>query len=73
MKNYSKGKNTVNYHDFNKFQPCFTCKKACGKCNWSRDAKPVDGWKAIPTYIPENERCKDSFKILYCPEYENDR
>lgn len=26
-------------------QICWYCKKACGKCSWSRELKPVEGWE----------------------------
>ena len=64
-------------------QPCYYCKKACGGCQWSKNFKPVKGWKAIPTVKKytshtiskdgkKNQVVKhyNSYKILYCPEYE---
>ena len=58
-------------------QPCWTCKKCYGDCNWSKkDPEPVPGWDATPT---EKKKCagkKDeimhSFAIHRCPEYEWD-
>ena len=57
---------------FSKNQPCWTCKNCYGKCNWSRDFKPVEGWIAEKTFIESNEEYADSYKILYCPEYKKD-
>ena len=64
-------------------QPCFYCKKFCVGCSWSENFKPVKGWKAIPTvkkYTSHTgskngkkkqvNRYYNSYKILYCPEYE---
>ena len=28
---------------------CFLCKKSIDGCSWSKDAKPVEGWKAAET------------------------
>lgn len=50
-------------------QPCFSCKKACGGCSWSRAFKPVQGWKAIPTKINQGWNTVESFHIIFCPEY----
>lgn len=52
-------------------QPCGYCKKACGGCSWSRNFKPVDGWKAIPTLLDKGNGNKpiESYKILFCPEF----
>lgn len=61
-------------------QPCWTCKKACGGCSWSKCGEngrpqfaPVDGWKAIKT-IKKHKGYEDmeSYKILFCPEYEKE-
>lgn len=58
---------------------CWTCEKACGRCSWSKDFLPVDGWSAIPTKIlvlntksnGVRERIfTDSFDVYYCPEFE---
>lgn len=52
---------------------CWNCKKATGKCNWSREFKPVDGWLAIPTKVKEQGK-KDifinSFDVFACPEFD---
>ena len=72
MRYYVKVKRPeVDYTDGD-FQPCWTCKKACGGCLWSRYHKPIPGWIAEPTHIPSNGAFADSYKIINCPEYVND-
>lgn len=51
------------------FQPCWTCKNACGGCSWSRAFKPVKGWTAEKTFIPSNGDYAESYRIISCPEY----
>ena len=52
-------------------QPCWTCKKYCGGCSWSKNLTPVEGWAANPTTIHhEKGRIITSFEIISCPEYE---
>lgn len=73
MKYYRKKERAAVDYTESKFQPCWTCQNACnGGCSWSREFKPVDGWKAIPTYIQENGEHANSYKIIYCPEYEKE-
>ena len=61
----------------NKPQLCWTCKKACSGCCWSRLFIPVPNWTATPTKI----KCRfddgvikemDSFFITSCPLYEKE-
>lgn len=62
----------------NAYQPkqptlCWECDKACGRCSWSKDFTPVEGWKAIPTKIRKRDNnygYMDSFIVLECPEFE---
>ena len=62
---------------------CWECENACGKCSWSRDFTPVEGWSAKPTKILSNttmlnEEGKivcvptfvDSFDVYDCPQFE---
>lgn len=58
---------------------CWDCEKACGKCSWSREFKPIKGWRAIPTQIYQYTTLKrgkhyrystDSFDVYECPEFE---
>ena len=57
-------------------QPCWTCKKCYGGCNWSKRFEPVPGWDATPTNkgTPGNGTGNyyESYDIHSCPEYEND-
>ena len=72
MKHYIRKKRAINTY-YSKMQPCWTCKNCYGDCNWSRDFKPVPGWIAQKTFIESNEEYADSYKILYCPEYMEDK
>lgn len=54
------------------FQPCWTCKNACGGCSWSIEFKPVDGWQAVKTYIAANRGFEESYQIIVCPEYKRE-
>lgn len=58
---------------------CWECEKACGKCSWSRNFKPVKGWDAKPTQIfqyttgvgrKRYSYYTDSFDVYECPEFE---
>ena len=71
MKYERRKKRAANTY-YSKYQPCWTCKNCYGGCNWSREFKPVEGWKAIKTYIPNNEEHAESYKIIYCPEYKRE-
>ena len=51
------------------WQPCCTCKNACGGCSWSIDFTPVEGWDAEPTIINDSEGNISSYKINSCPRY----
>ena len=54
-------------------QLCYSCKKACGGCSWSKKFEPVEGWTAVPTIIRNgfrNHQDTQSYKITACPEYE---
>lgn len=72
MKYYIKRKYSTDYSKSN-FQPCWTCKKACGGCSWSRDFEPIPGWIAEKNTIPYNGEYADTYKIISCPEYIQDR
>lgn len=72
MKYKKRARPTIVDYGGKNFQPCWTCSKACGGCSWSRDGTPIDGWKAKPTYISANVGYEQSYKVSYCPQYEND-
>lgn len=57
---------------------CWICENACGKCSWSKDFTPVDGWKAKPTEIASYTTSKkgirrkvsySSYHVTECPEF----
>ena len=58
---------------------CWGCEKAGGKCSWSKNFTPVEGWKAVPTKVfqyTSGEKGKqyryytDSYDVYECPEFE---
>lgn len=66
-------------------QLCWTCKKSCGKCPWSKNFTPVAGWEAEETLIimhyrhrlPGEKHVKPvrdkTYKIKACPLYEKEK
>ena len=52
---------------------CFDCKHACGDCEWSRNFKPVPGWKAYPVNRYDNRGREIvhtvGFWIQQCPQF----
>ena len=68
MKRYKRKKRDVTAY-YEKQQPCWTCKNACGGCSWSREFKPVEGWEAVPRSIKSNGIHAETYKIINCPEY----
>jgi hypothetical protein len=56
-------------------QPCWSCTKACGGCSWSKSLKPIEGWKAEKRILQTARKYEpqiETYKILYCPEYEKE-
>lgn len=57
-------------------QLCWHCQRACGGCAWSRSLKPVKGWKAEETFIPEprgkEKKMTRGYLVLECPEFVRD-
>ena len=54
-------------------QPCWDCKKYVNGCSWSRSFIPIEGWKAekrILTTARKFEPKIETYRILYCPEFE---
>ena len=56
---------------------CWKCEKACGRCSWSADFIPVDGWDAMPTIVTADrghscERELESFIVKKCPLFNDD-
>lgn len=73
MKYYrSKKPLSVDYSG-GEYQLCWTCRKACGGCSWSRSFVPVRGWTATPSHIPSNGEYADTYNITECPEYMPDK
>ena len=48
---------------------CWNCANAIGKCPWSAEFKPVNGWKIIETV---KESCGKSCIVLECPMFKRD-
>lgn len=55
------------------YQLCWSCKKACGGCSWSKDGEPIKDWTADKNVIPLNGKYAETYKISKCPEYVKDR
>ena len=56
---------------------CWKCKNACVGCSWSDSFTPVEGWTAKPTkinhdYADGRHYVIDSYRVDYCPQFEND-
>ena len=59
---------------YRKTQPCWNCTRCNdAACIWIREGKPIDGWTAEKTYIEGNGSYSNSYKIIYCPNYNHDR
>lgn len=69
MKYYRKKREYNVDYTKEEYQPCWTCRNACGGCSWSREFQPVEGWTAEKTSIPSNGEYAESYKIIHCPEY----
>ena len=44
-------------------------------CSWSQELKPVEGWEAEKVYnsnVARVARPDFSYKVIKCPEFEND-
>ena len=67
---YYKKKATQEDYRKEQYNRCWTCKNAFGGCSWSREFKPVDGWKAKKTFHLMNGEFAESYYIKSCPEYE---
>lgn len=57
---------------------CWQCVKACGKCSWSHNFTPVDGWVAKPRRMLlhlgddgsfESAKYCQSYRVISCPEF----
>lgn len=54
---------------------CWDCKHAGDKtCSWSREFKPITGWKAESRIIRGTQSTPDmvSYRVEYCPQFERD-
>ena len=73
MKYYRKKQIKTDYTK-EEFTKCWTCQNACNNgCSWSRSFKPVEGWKAEKTYIESNGIFAESYNVIECPKYIEDR
>lgn len=60
-------------YESGKSQLCWKCQRACGGCPWSRELKPVKGWKAKLTTIRSNGiKEYNSYRIIECPLFVED-
>lgn len=55
---------------------CWRCKRSCGGqngCSWFNGFIPVQGWEAEDTIIINNSLIQKSYKVLSCPQFEEDK
>ena len=54
---------------------CWSCKNACGRCEWSAFFIPVRGWNAKETFIKNQHKGTEykSYHVYECPKYIPDR
>ena len=72
----SEGASTIGRRSERSQTLCWKCNKACGDCSWSehKNNTPVPGWTAIPTKVKlNNNELGDSYIVIACPEFEEDR
>ena len=50
---------------------CIMCRNCFGKCSWSKDFRPVDGWTVKATY-GKNGDLKRAW-VGWCPEFRPDK
>ncbi len=55
-------------------QLCWDCQRATGGCCWSAFARPIKGWTAEKTQIPNGcaDEFIDSYLISACPHFKKD-
>jgi hypothetical protein len=46
---------------------CWFCQNAGGRCSWSSRFIPVENWRAVPTYIANDNQ--SSFIVKGCPQF----
>ena len=55
---------------------CWDCQNAVGRCSWSRDFTPVEGWDAVNVpYQPwetQYVKHRDTYIIKGCPQFVKD-
>jgi len=54
------------------FTLCWDCEKAIGKCPWSRELQPVEGWNAIHTITNNGHVTTEGYLVLDCPLFKRD-
>lgn len=65
---------------------CWSCKRACGGCAWSKKFEPVEGWNAEETLVKNWKYWKrrdgvkmskpeytKSYVVKSCPLYQRER
>lgn len=51
---------------------CWDCKNAtCSGCSWSKEFKPVAGWKA-EKILKDPQTFGETYKVKSCPKFEPD-
>ena len=55
-------------------QSCWDCQRAVVGCPWSTMARPIEGWTAVKTKIPNGcgSEFTESYHITACPLFKRD-
>lgn len=48
---------------------CWFCENNAGGCSWAREFKPVQGWNATPSVIPNSGNPMHSYHVEGCPKF----
>lgn len=52
---------------------CWRCQNACGRCSWSKNFTPIEGWvaerKDVKIAIGEYA---ESYEVITCPLFKED-
>lgn len=51
---------------------CWKCARASGFCRWSKELKPMEGWKASGTQISNHNSECESYFVENCPAFMQD-
>lgn len=78
LANWSRRCQSIEDSSYHRATLCWSCKNACGKCAWSRNLEPVEGWTALRHDVKTQTgragflipKLEESYIVIRCPEYE---